>query len=191
MTDNNPTPPAAPPRRFHPRTALIALALLGGGVAAGAVVTEVVRPQTTMAPATPVAIRTLSDGIVTVRGRAVELFGNKLVVQDSSGRALVDLGREGEDSGLVRLGETVTAQGRFEHGFIHAAYLVGADGKVHALGPMGRPHGPGGPGRDGPRDGPRDDRGPRDDAPPPPPVAQPASAQSCSAQQPTAQPAAN
>ena len=118
------------------------------------------RPSVTMAPATPIAIHSLSDGIVTVRGRAVELFGNKVVVQDASGRALIDLGREGESGGLVALGQPLTVQGRFEHGFVHAAFLVGADGKVRALGPLGGPrhHGRGGPG------------GPGGHCAPPPPV---------------------
>ncbi len=166
MTNDTDRRPHGFRRHLHGRTrnALAGFLLLGGGVAAGAAAMQATRPAVTMAPATPVAIRGLSDGIVTVRGRAVELFGNKLVVEDATGRALVDLGREGEDGGLVRLGETVTAQGRFEHGFVHAAFLVGQDGKVRALGPLGGPprHGPGGPGgRPGP-DG-------RCDAPPPPP----------------------
>lgn len=155
--------------RDYARKLLPAVLLLGGGAAAGAVAMTAAQPQVTMAPATPTAIRTLSDGIVTVRGRAVELFGNKVVLQDASGRALVDLGREGEDDTLVRVGETVTAQGRYEHGFVHAAFLVGADGKVHALGPLGGPP-------KGPRGGRADGPGGRCGPPPPPAQGAPAPA---------------
>ncbi len=170
-----------PPKGFNfrrNRLALAAAGLLVVGGAAGAVTVAATRPSVTMAPATPVAIRSLqSDGIVTIRGTVAEIYGNKFVMADPTGRALVDLGREGEDGALVTAGQPVTIQGRFEHGFVHASFLVGAGGKVTALGPIGGPprgpHGPGrdgpgrdGPGRDGPgRDGPDGDRGPG--APPP------------------------
>lgn len=166
------------PGRFNFRRNRIALAaagLLVVGGAAGAVTVAATRPSVTMAPATPVAIRSLqSDGIVTIRGTVAEIYGNKFVMADPTGRALVDLGREGEDGTLVAAGQPVTIQGRFEHGFVHASFLVGAGGKVTALGPLGGPprghHGPGhGPDRDGgPDGGPdgRQDRGPG--APPPP-----------------------
>ncbi|MEH3107540.1 MAG: hypothetical protein PGN09_09710 [Sphingomonas fennica] len=156
MTDD-----LSPRRPGRARTALIALLLAGGGAVAGGAAIQATRPPIQMAPATPTAIRTLTDGIVTIRGRAVERFGNKLVIEDATGRALVDLGREGEDGGLVRLGETVTAQGQFEHGFVRGAFLVGADGKVVALGPLNPPPHPHRP--DGPPPPP-----PGRDAPPPP-----------------------
>lgn len=175
MTEHSHTAPG----RFNfrrNRLALAAAGLLVVGGAAGAVTVAATRPSVTMAPATPVAIRSLqSDGIVTIRGTVAEIYGNKFVMADPTGRALVDLGREGEDGSLVTAGQPVTIQGRFEHGFVHASFLVGAGGKVTALGPLGGPprgrHGPGhGPGRDGPdRDGGPDggpDRGPG--APPPP-----------------------
>lgn len=158
--------------------AALGLLVIGGG--AGALAVEANRPSMTMAPATPVAIRTLTsddDSIVTIRGRVAEVYGDKFVLADGSGRALVETGREGEDGTLVGVGQPVTVQGRFDRGSIHAAFLVGADGKVKALGPLGRPPhdrggpgGPGGPDR-GPGAGP--DRGPGagpDRAPPPPPA---------------------
>jgi len=83
---------------------------------------------------------------------------------------LVDTGREGDERQLVKVGEPVTVQGRFDRGFVHAAFLVGADNKALALGPLGGPpHG-----RHGPHEGPGPDRGPdadRDGPPPPPPAA--------------------
>jgi uncharacterized protein YdeI (BOF family) len=174
MTEHSHT---APNTRFNlrrNRLALAAAGLLVVGGAAGAVTVAATRPSVTMAPATPVAIRSLqSDGIVTIRGTVAETYGNKFVMADRTGRALVDLGREGEGSNLVAVGQPVTIQGRFEDGFVHASFLVAPGGKVTALGPVGGPprgpHGPGGPGRDGPgRDGPDGPSGPG--APPPPPV---------------------
>lgn len=155
----------------RPALALATVGLLAVGGGAGALAVATSRPSVTMAPATPVAIRSLSDeGIVTVRGRVVEIYGNKFVLQDASGRALVDTGREGEDGALVAAGQVVSVQGRFEHGFMHAAFLVAPDGKVTALGPLGRP----------PHDhrGPHGPRGPEDDVdgPAPRPVAPPPAA---------------
>ena len=177
----------APNKRFNlrrNRLALAAAGLLVVGGAAGAVTVAATRPSVTMAPATPTAIRSLqSDGIVTIRGTVAETYGNKFVMADRTGRALVDLGREGDGSNLVAAGQPVTIQGRFEDGFVHASFLVAPGGKVTALGPVGGPprgpHGPGGPGRDGPgRDGPGGSGGPGAPpplpagmAPPPPPMA--------------------
>ncbi|KQN03004.1 MULTISPECIES: hypothetical protein [Sphingomonas] len=186
MTEHSHT---APNKRFNlrrNRLALAAASLLIVGGAAGAVTIAATRPSVTMVPATPTAIRSLqSDGIVTIRGTVAETYGNKFVMADRTGRALVDLGREGEGSNLVATGQPVTIQGRFEDGFVHASFLVAPGGKVTALGPVGGPprgpHGPGGPGRDGPgRDGPGGPGGPGGPqgpgapggpgAPPPPPA---------------------
>jgi uncharacterized protein YdeI (BOF family) len=172
LEDNTPT---APVKRRRTGLALAAAALVIVGGAGGAAVMATQSPSVTMAPATPVAINTLSDdGIVTVRGKVAEIYGNKFILADGSGRALIDAGREGEGGKLVAAGEPVTVQGRFDNGSIHAAFLVRADGKVTALGPLGRPGGPEGPG--GPRDrhGPPHDRDGGPDAerqPGPPPVA--------------------
>jgi hypothetical protein len=141
--------------------AVLGAGLLAFGGATGAVVMAETRPSVSMAPATPVAIRSLSStGIVTIRGRVAEVYGNKFVMDDGTGRALVDTGHEGDERQLVAANQPVTVQGRFERGFVHAAFLVGPDNKVLALGPLaGPPHGP----HDGPDHGPG--------APPPPPVA--------------------
>jgi uncharacterized protein YdeI (BOF family) len=116
---------------------------------------------------------------VAIRGDVAEVFGNKFVVQDGSGRALVDTGPRGEDRMVVAKGETVTVQGRLDHGVVHADVLAHSDGRNEAFeSPDRDPGGPRGP--KGPKDGPgaRADRGPpappdRDipdgDAPPPPP----------------------
>jgi hypothetical protein len=118
---------------------------------------------------------------VAIKGDVAEVFGNKFVVQDGSGRALIDTGPRGEGRAIVARGETVTVQGRFDNGVVHADVLAHADGRNEAFGPPDRgPKGPKEPkGPKGPKDGPgaRADRGPppspadRDgaegDAPPP------------------------
>ena len=150
--------------RGRPAALLAGIALLAVGGGAGALAMQATRPSVTMAPAAPSAIRSLSSGsIVTIRGQVTEVYGNKFVLTDASGRALVDTGRDGEDRALVTTGAPVTVQGRFEHGFVHAAFLVGADRKVVALGPLMGPRG--GPDHRGPRHGPGEEL-----ASPPPPV---------------------
>lgn len=152
-----------PRSRFVPRKraglALAATALLVLGGAAGAAVMAQTRPSVSMAPARPIAIRSLSAaGIVTIRGKVAEVYGDKFVLDDSTGRALVETGPEGSRVAPVAPGATVTVQGRFERGSVHAAFLVQPDGKVLALGPLNAPP-------RGPHGGP--DRSPG--APPPPP----------------------
>lgn len=151
-------------RRFGRRGTLTfaGAGLVALGIAAGAGVVAKTRPPVSMAPAVPVAIRSLSsDGIVTIRGRVAEIYGNKFIMADASGRALIDTGREGDERPLVTAGEPVTIQGRFERGFVHAAFLIGPDNKVMALGPLAGPH------HHGPHGPHGDDR--RPDGPPPPP----------------------
>lgn len=156
----------------RPLLGIAAAALVAVGGGAGALAVGMSRPSVTMAPATPIAIRSLggSDGIVTVRGRVAEIFGDKFVMADATGRALVELGREGGNGTLVAAGEPVTVQGRFDHGSLHAAFLVKADGKVTALGPLGRPRHD----HRGPEGRPGDDDAADRDAPAPTPPAGPA-----------------
>lgn len=91
-------------------------------------------------PVAPVAIQALApSGATAIKGEVAEIFGNKFVVQDGTGRALVETGRAGEGGGLVAKGETVTVQGRFETGFLHARVLTHGDGRTLLLGPAGGP----------------------------------------------------
>jgi hypothetical protein len=110
---------------------------------------------------TPVAIDKMqADNVVAVKGSVAEIFGNKFILQDDTGRALVELGRQGEDGAVVTKGEQVMVQGRFERGFIVAQLVSHADGRNQAFGPPPPPRPP------------RDaavDRGPGGRLPPPPP----------------------
>jgi len=111
---------------------------------------------------TPVVIDKLqADNIVAVKGSVAEIFGNKFILQDDTGRALVELGPQGENGAAVAKGELVMVQGRFERGFIVAQIVSHADGRNQAFGPPSPPPRP-------PRDA-AVDRGPGGRLPPPPP----------------------
>ncbi len=172
-TGNDETPNAAPkgPKGPHlPRRTLAgvaAIAVLALGVAGGAGAVKLMGPQVEMAPLTPVAISALpQDSLVTIKGTVAEIFGNKFVLQDQTGRMLVETGRAGEGGKLVAKDQPVTVQGRFDDGFLKASYIVYADGRTEAIGPAGGPprgpgdegpgpkHGPHGPKHDGPKGGP-------------------------------------
>ena len=149
-------------RRTRMGLATVGLLLVGG--AAGAAAIEATRPPVEMAPMTPIAIARLAQtsGPVTLRGRVAEVYGNKFVLDDGSGKTLVDTGPRGDDGALVALGVTTTVQGRYERGFVHASFLVDTRGNVTQLGPVeGPPH------HD--RHGPPPPHGGPDRGPPPPP----------------------
>lgn len=135
-----------------------AAVLLGVGAAGGAGAVQATRPSVEMAPtvATPIARLSATSGVVTVKGRVAEVYGDRFVVQDTSGRAMVAAGREGR--GAVGVGQPVTVQGHFDEGQLRASYIVDAGGQVATVGPRGP-----GPGGVGPH------RGPGRDGPPPPP----------------------
>lgn len=151
-----------------PGLTLAGLAIFAAGSGVGAGVSHAIAPVEAMAPAAPVRIASLGvaaqpwigAAIVTVRGRVADIYGDRFVIDDGSGRALIELGREGDANPVAR-NQMVTVQGRYRDGLVHADFLVGPDGRVAALDPHpghhGRPHG---------RD--EDDRRP---APPAPPAA--------------------
>ncbi|WP_294331046.1 hypothetical protein [uncultured Sphingomonas sp.] len=138
--------------RVSPRTrlTLAAAALFAVGAAGGAGAVQLTRPSVEMAPTVPTATAKLAqtNGIVTVKGRVAETYGDRFVLQDGSGRALIDVGPAGNG---VASGSTVTVQGRYVEGQLHASFLVDGQGNVQAVGAPPHP--------------PRDRRGP----PPPPP----------------------
>jgi uncharacterized protein YdeI (BOF family) len=155
-TSETPTgslPPVEPQPRFKSLpsgkrspalfAALLVAFAVGGGVTAVAL--QARRPALMMLTAAP--ITSMHDwSEVAVKGQVAEVFGNKFIVQDDSGRALVDTGRSGESGNLVAKSETVTVQGRFEHGFIHAQAISHPDGRNDFVGPPGPPPPPpGGP----------------------------------------------
>lgn len=156
MTDNNASEQtqapalgaAARPRR---RNVLIGAALVGAiaiGALGGAGATRLAHrfmPQQVML-LQPAAIGQMkADTMVAAKGKVAELFGNKFVLDDGSGRVLVDTGPRGDRAPFADKDETVTVQGHFDRGQIHAQFLVRANGEIVAFGPPRPPHGPKGP----------------------------------------------
>lgn len=121
--------------------------LLALGAAGGAGAVSLMRPPIEMAPlnATPIGKLSSGSGVVTVKGKVIEVFGDRIVVQDQTGKTMIDVGRA-SDLGLA-VGQDVTAQGRYDDGQFRASYLVGSNGRVNAIGPAGAP--PQGPGEAG------------------------------------------
>lgn len=125
--------------RSRPGLAAVgALVLISAGGAIAAVSADCERIEA-MAPANPVRIGSLAaatpDGhrVVTVRGRIVQMFGSHAVLNDGSGQIVVDAGPGGGEVPLA-VGQTISAQGRYDNGMLRARYLVGSDGSVTALG---------------------------------------------------------
>jgi uncharacterized protein YdeI (BOF family) len=154
-----PAEPQPPFKSFHSRkrspalfAALLVAFAVGGGVTAATL--QARRPALVML--TPAPIISMHDwSEVAVTGQVAEVFGNKFIVQDDSGRALVDTGRSGESGNLVAKSEMVTVQGRFEHGSIHAQAILHPDGRNDFVGPPGPPPPPpGGPAGARPPDAP-------------------------------------
>lgn len=185
MTPNEPvgeTKALPPPARWRRSigTGLLA-GILAIGAAAGAGGMQLVqrlRAQPVLL-LQPVGINALQDGATgAVKGQVADVFGNAFVVQDGTGRMLVETGPRGEGRTLVAPQETVTVQGRFERGKLHAQLLVHADGRAEGFGPKPppHPHGPPPPPPPGaappppPPFPPRADMAPppRPDSPPPP-----------------------
>ena len=161
-------------RQWAALGAVVVLAASAGGAGAMAMT----RPSVEMAPtvATPIAKLASSSGIVTVKGRVAEVFGDRLVVQDASGRTMIDAGRDGAQG--LATGAPVMVQGRYDQGQLRAHFLVGPNGAVEQVGPGHPPHGPGAPppppgaGPAGPPP-PPPGAGPAGAPPPPPPGAGP------------------
>lgn len=153
-----------PPITRGQKLGIATAALVAFGVAGGAGAVALTRPAVEMAPTVATAISRLSasSGTVTVKGRVAEVYGNRFVVQDASGRALVDAGHEAQND--MRVGSPVLVQGRYDQGQLRARFLVDAAGDVREVGaapppPPAPPHGAGAPPPPPPGAG----------APPPPP----------------------
>jgi hypothetical protein len=62
-----------------------------------------------------VAISSLAqrDGIVTIKGKVAEVYGDRFILADGSGRAMVDTGH---DATPATAGAALTVQGRYDDG---------------------------------------------------------------------------
>ena len=156
-TTSNDAPRLPPPPRFGSSrrlmTAGIAIVVLAMGTAGGAGAYRYLQkshPQSVLL-LQPAPIGQMTDSSpVAVKGQVTEVFGNKFIIQDDSGRTLVDTGPRGEGGKLVAKGDAITVQGRFEHGFIHANVMTRADGTSEAFEPPRHAHHDRGPGREPP-----------------------------------------
>ncbi|GHD20834.1 hypothetical protein ACFOEZ_20495 [Tianweitania populi] len=118
------------------KAALFGIGLLVLGLAGGAGATAALSPDESTVLMKPVAVNTLEDGTrAAIKGTVGDVFGNRFVLADQSGRALIDSGWRGEGGDLVKPGETVTVQGRFDRGSLRAEVLVRADGAAQSLKP--------------------------------------------------------
>lgn len=135
--DRIPTKPADSGRARRPYlTGIFAAGLVGLGLVAGAGAMVVVAPRDTTMLIQPTPISSLAPySVVAVKGKVVEIFGNKFVIDDGSGRALVETGLRGEGGKLVTAGEALTVQGHFDNGFIQGDIIVHADGRAESLKP--------------------------------------------------------
>lgn len=181
MTDSNapldqtPAPATGGSPRPRRRNALIGVSLVAAiaiGALGGAGASRLAHrymPQQVML-LQPAAIGQMKpDTMVAAKGKVAELFGNKFILDDGSGRVLVDTGPQGDNAPVADKDEMVTVQGHFDRGQIHAQLLVRANGDTVAYGPPPPPHGPKGPreARRGPP--PPPEAGPGAPPPPPPP----------------------
>lgn len=75
-----------------------------------------------------------------IKGAVAEVFGQAFIVQDGSGRALVDLGPEALDAG-IKVGEQLKVEGRLERGMLHTVALTHVDHRTETFGPPAPPLG--------------------------------------------------
>ena len=138
-------------RRLAGAAALVGAFAIGGGVTAVAMQNR----QPALVMLTPAPITAMHDwSAVAVKGQVAEIFGNMFIIQDDSGRALVETGPKWNHGPLVAKSEAVTVQGRFEHGVIHAQAISHGDGRNDLVGPVGPPPPGGPPALGGPAGGP-------------------------------------
>ena len=82
------------------------------------------------------AIGTLqTSGAITIVGTVTDVFGNKFVLEDSSGRILVDNGPDWFHRVEVKRGDKMTVIGRPDGGSFEAFALVRADGTRQEIRP--------------------------------------------------------
>ena len=113
---------------------------------------------------TPIRDVTAPDGI-SITGTVTGVFGNKFVLEDDSGKVLVEGGPDGQRKLDIQMGEKLAVTGRPDRGSFEAFTITRADGSRIELRPAGPlpPHLMGRPGdRDrGPGRADRGEHGPR------------------------------
>ncbi len=91
--------------------------------------------------AAQVPIGSLAPGGVTIQGQVTDVFGNRFVMQDQTGRMLVDGGPARHQRLDIRSGERLTVTGRMEENGFRAETIRREDGREIAIArPAGKPH---------------------------------------------------
>jgi uncharacterized protein YdeI (BOF family) len=135
--------------------AALALAAGLGGAALGQTQPPAPAPAQTQ---TPIGSLATTQG-VTIRGAVTDVFGNKFVVEDQSGRVLVETGPAWHSRVQMEVGETVTVTGEPDEGGFDAFTIQRANGETVTIREPGRrPPWAGGPDRGPGRDRDRDER---------------------------------
>jgi hypothetical protein len=99
-----------------------------------------------------VAIDQIRPEGISIKGTVADIFGDKFVLEDKSGRILVQTGPAGPQAAPVKSGETVTVIGVPGDRTFDARKIVRENGEVAFDAPMPPPRTPPGPGVDpGPR----------------------------------------
>ena len=137
------------PKARLPLAALVSAALAAGLAGTVSAVGQPAPPPSAMQ----------AGGPLKLEGEVREVFGDKIVVEGTSGRVLVETGPEGRLRAALSPGDKVSIDGIQRDGFVHAAGISKDGGPRIALGPVpGVGPGPGG------RMGPGESGGPPRDA---------------------------
>ena len=161
-------PPPARPYKASRRLlgAGIIVAVLAVGAAGGVGASRYIhtsRPHSVLLLQPAPIAQMKDDSPVAIKGQVTEVFGSKFIVQDDTGRMLVDTGPRRDSGKALAKGEAITVQGEFKHGFVHANVMTRADGTSEVFGSPKHARPERGPGD---RPGPRADRGPGPDRAP-------------------------
>lgn len=98
------------------RNSLLAAAIVGSAILGSAAIAQV-------------AINTINNGTVIVKGKIADTFGDKFVLEDSSGRILVQTG-PGSNALAVKTGDTVTVIGLPRERTFDASQILRENGEV-------------------------------------------------------------
>ena len=86
-----------------------------------------------------VAINQIGSGGITIKGKVAELFGDKFILEDSSGRILIQTGPAGPRSIAVKAGETVSVVGMPRDKTFDARQILRENGEVVFAAPQPPP----------------------------------------------------
>lgn len=108
------------------RRLFFAAALAGGAIAGSAALAQV-------------AINQIGSDGITLKGKVAELFGDKFVLEDGSGRILVQTGPAGPQAIAVKAGETVSVVGMPRDKTFDARQILRENGEVVFAAPAPQP----------------------------------------------------